>query len=58
LVLAGRHDRALYPQLQYQFVEFAPRARLVIMERSGSFAHIEEPAAVFETLRGFWRDAT
>jgi proline iminopeptidase len=57
LVLAGRYDRALYPAMQQQFVGFAPRARLVIMERSGSFAHIEEPAAVFETLRGFWRDA-
>jgi proline iminopeptidase len=57
MVLAGRYDRALYPQMQHQFVEFAPRARLVIMERSGSFAHIEEPAAVFGTLRGFWRDA-
>jgi len=37
LVLAGRYDRALYPQLQQQFVEFAPQARLAIMERSGSF---------------------
>jgi proline iminopeptidase len=43
--------------MQAQFVEFAPRTRLAIMERSGSFAHIEEPAAVFETLRRFWRDA-
>jgi proline iminopeptidase len=58
LVLAGRYDRALYPQMQQQFVEFAPQARLAIMERSGSFAHIEEPAAVFETLRGFWSDAS
>jgi len=57
LILAGRYDRALYPQMQAQFVEFAPRTRLAIMERSGSFAHIEEPAAVFETLRRFWRDA-
>jgi proline iminopeptidase len=43
--------------MQQHFVEASPRARLVILERSGSFAHIEEPAAVFETLRGFWRDA-
>jgi proline iminopeptidase len=57
LVLAGRYDRALYPQMQHQFVEFAPQARLAIMERSGSFAHIEEPATVFEMLRGFWRGA-
>jgi len=57
LILAGRYDRALYPRMQRQFVDFAPRARLVIMERSGSFAHIEEPAAVFETLKEFWSDA-
>jgi proline iminopeptidase len=55
LVLAGRYDRALYPQLQHEFVEYAPQARLKIMERSGSFAHIEEPAAVLEALREFWR---
>jgi pimeloyl-ACP methyl ester carboxylesterase len=58
LILAGRYDRALYPQLQQQFLEFAPQAHLQIMERSGSFAHIEEPDAVFEALRKFWRVAT
>jgi hypothetical protein len=47
----------LYPSLQQQFLEFAPQARLENMERSGSFAHIEEPSAVFEVLRKFWRDA-
>ena len=57
LVLAGRYDRALYPQLQQQFKEFAPQAHLQIMERSGSLAHIEEPAAMFEVLRKFWRAA-
>jgi proline iminopeptidase len=57
LVLAGRYDRALYPQLQKQFLEFAPHAQFRVMERSGSFAHIEEPAAVFDALRKFWRTA-
>jgi proline iminopeptidase len=38
-------------------VEYAPQARLKIMERSGSFAHIEDPSAVLETLREFWRIA-
>jgi proline-specific peptidase len=56
LVLAGRYDRALYPLLQQQFVEFAPSARFKILERSGSFGHIEEPETVFETLRQFWRE--
>jgi proline iminopeptidase len=27
LILGGRYDRALYPQLQQQFLEFAPQAR-------------------------------
>ena len=54
LVLAGRYDRALYPALQRQFATFAPRATLRILERSGSFAHIEEPETVFGMLREFW----
>jgi proline iminopeptidase len=57
MVLAGRYDRALYPKLQQQFLDFAPQAQLRIMERSGSFAHIEEPAVVFEAVRTFWRAA-
>jgi proline-specific peptidase len=57
LVLAGRYDRALYPHLQQEFQHFAPSARFQILERSGSFGHVEEPQAVFEALRRFWRDA-
>lgn len=53
-VLAGRYDRALYPALQRQFIEFAPNIELHLMERSGSFSHVEEPDAVFELLRKFW----
>jgi len=56
LVLAGRYDRALYPALQLSFHELAPQARFKLLERSGSFAHVEEPDVVFETLRCFWRD--
>jgi proline iminopeptidase len=51
LVLAGRYDRALYPRLQQQFVAHAPQLRLELMERSGSFSHVEEPDAVFALLR-------
>ncbi|MGE5047183.1 MAG: alpha/beta fold hydrolase [Deltaproteobacteria bacterium] len=51
LVLAGRFDRALYPRWQREFATFAPKARLVMMERSGAFAHIEEPAAVMALIR-------
>jgi proline-specific peptidase len=53
MVLAGRHDRALYPRLQRQFTEYAPRIRLEFLERSGSFSHIEEPGTVFSLIREF-----
>ena len=53
LILAGRFDRALYPQYQREFARWAPQARFVWMERSGSFAHIEEPERVLELTRAF-----
>jgi proline iminopeptidase len=53
LVLAGRYDRALYPRLQYQFTEHAPRITLKILERSGSFSHVEEPDTVSKLVREF-----
>jgi len=53
MVLAGRHDRALYPRLQRQFTEFDPRIRLEFLERSGSFSHVEEPETVFGLVRDF-----
>lgn len=53
MVLAGRCDRALYPQLQRQFTEYAPQIRLEFAERSGSFTHVEEPATVFRLVREF-----
>ena len=57
LVLAGRYDRALYPRWQRDFARHAPQARFVWMERSGSFAHVEEPEALFGLLREFFRAA-
>jgi hypothetical protein len=46
LILAGRFDRALYPAMQIDFRRFAPQARFVMLEQSGSFGHIEEPDQV------------
>ena len=57
LILAGRYDRALYPALQQQFASFAPTATLRMLERSGSFGHIEEPDTVFRLVREFWNTA-
>jgi proline-specific peptidase len=53
MVLAGRYDRALYPALQQQFTEYAPKIRLEFLEKSGSFSHVEEPHAVFTLVREF-----
>jgi proline iminopeptidase len=53
LILAGRFDRALYPAMQMDFRRFAPQARFVMLEHSGSFGHIEEPETVLDLLRRF-----
>lgn len=55
LVLAGRFDRALYPALQYEFLKYAPQAEFHILERSGSFSHVEEPQELFRILQDFWK---
>jgi proline-specific peptidase len=56
LILCGRYDRALFPLLQGDFRHFAPAARFKVLERSGSFAHVEEPELLIETLRSFWAE--
>lgn len=56
MVLAGRFDRALYPAMQQDFVRFAPATRFEVLERSGSFGHVEEPETVHALLRDFWKD--
>jgi proline iminopeptidase len=56
MVLAGRYDRALYPALQREFVHYAPRTTFRILERSGSFGHVEEPETVHTLLRDFWKE--
>lgn len=53
LVVAGRHDRALYPRLQYEFAASAPKAEFLMLERSGSFGHLEEPDTLFAAVRAF-----
>ena len=51
LIVAGRYDRALHPGLQRDFASCAPQARFLMLERSGSFAHVEEPEALFSAVR-------
>ena len=54
LVLAGRFDRALYPAQQRDSVAHARQAEFHILERSGSFSHVEEPDEVLRLARAFW----
>jgi proline iminopeptidase len=53
LILAGRFDRALYPKLQMEFTRACPQARFVMLERSGTWGHLEEPDVVMPLLREF-----
>lgn len=53
LILAGRFDRALYPKLQLDFQRFCPKAQFVMLERSGTWGHLEEPETVMPLLRRF-----
>lgn len=53
LIIAGRYDRALYPRYQMEFKKYCPQATFVMMERSGSFSHIEEPETLLNLVREF-----
>jgi len=53
LILAGRFDRALYPKLQMEFQRRCPQARFVMLEKSGTWGHLEEPETVMSLLRDF-----
>ena len=53
MIVAGRYDRALYPACQLEFKTFCPQAEFHMLERSGSFAHIEETEKLFSLVRDF-----
>lgn len=57
MVLAGRFDRALYPLLQLEYLSAAPDCTLHFMERSGSYAHVEESERVMELVRSVTKRA-
>ena len=58
MILAGRFDRALFPRMQFDFKHHCPQAIFVMLERSGSFGHIEEPETVMRLLRDFLDEST
>jgi proline iminopeptidase len=53
MILAGRFDRALYPKLQMDFKRLCPQAEFNMLERSGTFGHVEEPDTVMSLVRKF-----
>ena len=59
LLVAGEHDPAAPPKTMQRMEAAVPGARLVVIERAGHFAHLEQPeafrAAVLPFLRGFSR---
>lgn len=53
LVLAGRHDRVALPDRVLEYRTKAPRAQIVMFEKSSHFPFIEETAAVMDRIRKF-----
>ncbi len=53
LIIAGRFDRVVYPELAVRFREYAPRAKFVMFEDAGHFTFLEAPAATLALLRAF-----
>jgi proline iminopeptidase len=55
LVIAGRYDRVSPPRYALEYKTYAPRARFVMMEKSGHFPYLEEPDKTLAVLRDFLR---
>lgn len=53
LVLAGRHDFQFPPEHQAILADRLPNAQLVLIERAGHNAPMEQPAEVIEAVRRF-----
>ncbi len=55
LILVGRDDFICPPSRAEIMHEGIPNSELVVFEKSGHFAHAEEPEAFFESVRGWLR---
>lgn len=53
LILVGRDDFICPPSQAKILHERIPNSELVVFERSGHFAHVEEPEAFFDAVRGW-----
>ena len=55
MIVAGRYDRALHPRLQQDFRTAAPQAEFVVLEHSGTAAHVEQPDELEALIRRHFR---
>jgi pimeloyl-ACP methyl ester carboxylesterase len=53
LVIAGRYDFLFPPEHQAILADRLPHAQLELVERAGHNPHMEQPAAVLETIKRF-----
>jgi len=53
LVLAGRFDRNVFPELSVRYQKYLPQAEFVMLEKSGHFPFIEETEKSLAVLRTF-----
>lgn len=53
LIIVGRHDAICSPRWSRLLQEAIPGSELAVFERSGHFAHLEEPEAFSRVIRGW-----
>jgi proline iminopeptidase len=53
LILAGRFDRAVFPELSIRYQKYLPQAEFAMLEKSGHFPFIEETEKSLTVLRTF-----
>ncbi|MCQ4205930.1 alpha/beta fold hydrolase [Streptomyces longispororuber] len=53
LVIVGRHDVICGPRWGLELSELIPGSRLLMLENSGHFGHIEEPSVFADAVRDF-----
>lgn len=53
LVLAGRYDRLVYPELMSRWRSYAPKANVYFLEKSGHFPFLEQPVETAALISTF-----
>lgn len=54
LVLSGKLDKRVTPEVLEQLIEAAPQAQKVELEKAGHLANIEDPKGFTQALLSFW----